>query len=174
MRRRRWLLPLVLATAAPLHAAPLPDDQVKAAFIYNVMLFTHWQATGPTPRGLALCILGQDGVGSTLPELEGRMVGARPLQVRSGSAQDSFSGCDVLYIASSEQRRRAALLDAARGNGLMTVIDCGVGLCASGAVLSLAVEDGRLVFAVDRPQAEQRGLDISAQVLRLARPVPTP
>ncbi|MDP3859082.1 MAG: YfiR family protein [Stagnimonas sp.] len=172
--RPRLVLLLLLAAAAPLSAAPVLDDQVKAAVIYKVMLFTHWQAPAQPDAALSLCVMGQDEVGSALPELQGRMIGARPLKVRSLGGRASFEGCDALYFAGPERHRLPSLLAQVPIEGLMTVVDCGVGLCASGAVLSLGVEDGRLVFALDRAQAERQGLAFSAQVLRLAQPVASP
>lgn len=171
LRRRpplsRWLLAGLLVPGL-LGAAPLPDDAVKAAVIYKVMLFTHWPATA-TAAPLTLCVLGRDEVADALPDLQGRRVGSRALNVRSAGGREPLRGCDAAYLAAAE-RHWLETLDARPG--LMTVVDCGAGLCRSGAVLSLAVEEGRLVFAVDRPRAERQGLEFSAQVLRLARPLP--
>ena len=163
----RWL---ALALLAPglLPAAPLPDDAVKAAVIYKVMLFTHWP-TSETTAPLTLCVLGRDEVAAALPDLDGRRIGGRPLSVRSAVGREPLRGCDAAYLSASERHRLDGIDTTA---GLMTVVDCGAGLCQSGAVLSLAVEEGRLVFAVDRPRAESQGLEFSAQVLRLARPLP--
>ena len=153
----------------PAAAAPaLPDDAVKAAVIYKVMLFTRWPAA-PAGAPLTLCVLGRDEVGALLPELDGRHIGERPLRVRGAPGHEALQGCDAAYLAASERYRLDAL---GAEPGLMTVVDCGHGLCQSGAVLTLAVESGRLVFAVDRPRAERQGLEFSAQVLRLARPLP--
>lgn len=171
-RRWRAVLALLLAVGvwhppAPAQA-PLPDDAVKAAVIYKVMLFTRWPGA-PASAPLTLCVLGRDEVGALLPELEGRRIGERPLRVRGALGREAMQGCDAAYLAASERYR---LDDPGTGSGLMTVVDCGLGLCQSGAILSLAVESGRLVFAVDRPRAERQGLEFSAQVLRLARPLP--
>lgn len=160
------VLALLMAFAARA-AGPLPDDQVKAAVIYKVMLFTQWQTDGPTGDGRVLCVHGRDGVADALPALQGRELGTRALQVRTMNG-DSFEGCDAVYLAAGTAPR--SFSESLRRSGLMTVVDCGIGLCDSGAVLSLAVENGRLVFSVDRGKAEAQGLVFSAQVLRLARP----
>lgn len=163
----RWLALALLAPGLAC-AAPLPDDAVKAAVIYKVMLFTHWPATA-TSAPLTLCVLGRDEVAAALSDLDGRRIGDRALSVRSAIGREPLRGCDAAYLSAAEWRWLDAL-DASPG--LMTVVDCGAGLCQSGAVLALAVEEGRLVFAVDRPRAERQGLEFSAQVLRLARPLP--
>ena len=53
-RRGLALLALLISPAAwhpPARAeAPLPDDAVKAAVIYKVMLFTHWPGEGGSSR----------------------------------------------------------------------------------------------------------------------------
>ena len=162
------MLALTLLASRQVPAAPLPDDAVKAAVIYKVMLFTHWPGEGgSTP--LTLCVLGRDEVAAALPDLQGRLVGSRPLQIRSVAGKAPLAGCSAAYIAGPEQHRLRELLAASASTGLMTVVDCGNGLCQSAAVLSLAVEEGRLVFAVNRRQADQQGLGFSAQVLRLAQ-----
>lgn len=173
MRPRR-LAVLFLSWLGALSAAPVLDDQVKAAVIYKVMLFTQWQAP-PEPAGeLVLCVVGRDEVAAALPDLQGRAVGERSLAVRSLNNLDALAECHAVYFAGLERRRLADLPERVGADGLMTVVDCGLGLCASGAVLSLAVEDGRPVFALDRERAGRQGLVFSAQVLRLARPVPAP
>lgn len=168
------LLILLTSLLAPLWAAPVLDDQVKAAVIYKVMLFTHWQTLREPGTELVLCVIGRDEVAAALPDLQGRSVGERRLAVRSVNNWGALADCDVAYFAGAERQRLAELAEPAHVDGLMTVADCGLGLCASGAVLSLAVEDGRPVFALDRSRAERQGLAFSAQVLRLARPVPSP
>lgn len=161
------VLALLLGFSAAAAGGPLPDDQVKAAVIYKVMLFTQWQPESEAADRRVLCIRGRDGVAEALPALAGRTLGARALQVRTLS-DESLDGCDAVYLASGATRPIPT--ESLRRPGLMTVVDCGLELCASGAVLSLAVENGRLVFSVDRGQAEAQGLAFSAQVLRLARP----
>lgn len=165
------LAALLLGTVGLASSGPLPDDQVKAAVIYKVMLFTQWQASAADPDRRVLCVRGNDGVAEALPMLGGRSLGDRALQVQP-LTDDSYDGCDAVYVAGVSARR--PLPESPSRRGLMTVVDCGVGLCESGAVLSLAVEDSRLVFSVDRRRAEQQGLEFSAQVLRLARPERSP
>ncbi|MES2885186.1 MAG: YfiR family protein [Pseudomonadota bacterium] len=162
-------LGLRLACAEQVQAASLPDDAVKAAVIYKVMLFTRWPSGAAAETPLTLCVLGRDEVAAALPDIDGKQIGSRPLQVRSVAGQAPFSGCNAVYLAASERHRLDRLREQGGAEGLMTVVDCGGVLCHSAAVLSLAVEDGRLVFAVNRQQAEQQGLVFSAQVLRLAR-----
>lgn len=172
----RWALATILVGLVPaaLRAAPVLDDQVKAAVIYKVMLFTHWESLRSPGAELTLCVVGRDEVAAALPDLQGRNVGERRLVVRGALDPSASSGCDAAYFAAGERQRLADLREPARLEGLMTVFDCGLELCPSGAVLSLGVEDGRPVFALDRRRAERQGLSFSAQVLRLARPVPTP
>ena len=158
---------------APLHAAPLPDDAVKAAVIYKVMLFTRWPDEG-SEVPLTLCVVGRDEVAAALPDLAGRRIGERALRIRQVAGSAALAGCHAAYLANAEQHRLGPLLARASGSGLMTVVDCGEALCKSDAVLSLAVQAGRLVFAINRRQAEQQGLSFSAQVLRLSQPERSP
>lgn len=173
MSRLLLLITLMALLPAP-RAAPVLDDQVKAAVIYKVMLFTHWQNPRAPGAELVLCVIGRDEVAAALPDLRGRSVGERRLVVRNVNSPSALAECDAAYFAGTERERLSESPEPAQAEGLMTVADCGLGLCASGAVLSLAVEDGRPVFALDRGRAERQGLAFSAQVLRLARPVPSP
>ncbi|MES2682256.1 MAG: YfiR family protein [Pseudomonadota bacterium] len=176
---KRWLQQTLLALAllgspgAPLHAAPLSDDAVKAAVIYKVMLFTRWPDEG-SEAPLTLCVVGRDEVAAALPDLHGRRIGTRALHIRQVAGPAAFNGCSAAYIAAPEQNRLGSLLSKAAGQRPLTVVDCGEALCNSDAVLSLAVQAGRLVFAINRRQAEQQGLSFSAQVLRLSQPERVP
>lgn len=166
---------IVLALPRTGGAAALPEDQVKAAFIFNFLLFTNWPSgAGSMPQQLRLCTFGSDGVERALRDLDGRRLGAGSVTVSRVSRPEELSACHALYLAGSVQDRWAQWRLPAQDRGTLTVIDSGERLSAAVSVLTVAVEKDRVVFSIDLEAAQRHQLSFSARILQLARQVPAP
>ncbi|MDE2388725.1 MAG: YfiR family protein, partial [Betaproteobacteria bacterium] len=70
-----WLLVFALSYGLPVAHTPAQANntleyQVKAAFIYNFIAFTHWpESTGGT---INLCVYGEDHFGKEIDKLQNR------------------------------------------------------------------------------------------------------
>lgn len=172
---RLLLLPaLALAACVPAAAeqaspmpAPVPEYRLKAAFVYNFVLFTDWPA--PSDAGaLNVCVGSDSGLRAAMAEFHDRTVKGRRLAVRGWAEDDAARHCHVLVLDSADRERWARLRKAIAGASVLTVADDG-DIGRSGAVITLYLENNRVAFDIDLNAARQAKLVLSSKLLRLAR-----
>ncbi|RSZ57299.1 YfiR family protein [Massilia atriviolacea] len=171
-RRRRFCalaLALLLPAPAQAQAQAAAEYAAKAAFIYNIALFS----TFPNPDAplVKLCVLGRDPFGSLLAGLEGKPLGAAKMTIaypRSGG--DALRQCQIVFVSASEGDTLALLAQSARQDGVLTVSDA-KGAARLGIMVELGVEDRRIAFEFNAEAARAANITLSSKVLRLARAV---
>jgi hypothetical protein len=163
---------IVLATIASLLAPRLSaaaaervdEYQVKAAFLFNFARFVSWpDSTGPLVIGIA----GEDPFGRVLDDtIRGKVVSGRPLQVRRLGDADDISGCHILFVSPSEQRRVRDVIRRA-GRGVLTVGE-GPEFTRLGGAIHLFRDGSRVRFHINAQAAEASGIKIHSQLMSLA------
>jgi hypothetical protein len=169
----RWVA--VLAAAARLAApaadaaAPAPEYQVKAAFLYNFAKFVDWPAHEVAGGGpLHVCVIGDDPFGSFLPEtLEGKSVRDRRLTLRHLEGPADASSCHIAFVSPSEEAELPRLLASLAAASVLTVGETSA-FERSGGMITFHVEGSKIRFAINVDAAERAGLKISSQLLKLA------
>jgi hypothetical protein len=174
-RSGRWLCVLVVALGGALPWATawaqpgeLPEYRLKAAFIYNFIAFTEWPASVGTT--LNLCIHGQDPFGGDIDALQGKAVNGRTIAVQRRAAVDALRGCQVVFVAPSAQEQLPRVLDALRGQPVLTVADT-PGAMRRGVALNMGVHGGKVTFEASTVAARAASLTLSSKLLRLATEV---
>ena len=143
------------------------EYQVKAAFLYNFAKFVDWPGDGG--QGMfVLCVLGADPFGGAIDAVAGKPVGGRTIQVRRLASADGAGACQMLFISSSEADGLGKDLGAVRGKPVLTVGDT-PGFAERGVVINLYVEQSKVRFEINIDAAKRAQLNISSQLLRLAR-----
>lgn len=149
-------------------ADSLAADSVKAGFVYNFSKFVEWPAAALPPGSpMQLCVVGQALDGKLNP-LNGRQSQGRDIRVRNMSASSDLSGCHMLFIAVSEERRLNSVLGAVAGSPVLTISDIGE-FPEYGGMIGLSVQNEKVSFTVNLTNARAVGLKLSAQLLRLGR-----
>jgi hypothetical protein len=169
VRRARVLcLVLTLLAGGTPHAAA-PEYQVKAAFLFNFARFVEW----PTPAMAAspafrICVVGDDPFGPLLSEtLSGKTVHERPIQVDHPATTTDILACHIAYIAPSESSQLPRLLAAIAGRSVLTVGET-TEFASRGGMIGMHLEDNKVRFDVNAEAAQQAGLRVSSQLLKLA------
>lgn len=171
-RLRRGLLyalALGLGWPAMCLAQSAAEYEAKAAFIYNIALFT----TFPHAEGgqVRLCVLGRDPFDGALNALQGKPVGAARLALEHPrAASDALRRCQILFISDSESDALPALIEASRAAPVLTIADVG-GAARRGVMLELSVQDKRIAFEFNGAAARAANIVLSSKVLRLAKAV---
>lgn len=171
-RHARRVLALIGVSAASGAAgtaalADAPDAALKAAFLYNFALYSEWPALGPD---FEFCAIGKDGLGESLDALTRKAIAGRAVRVRHLENNDVPDTCNVLFVSANEAARLAKLLPALAGRPVLTVAE-NESETATGTMLRLTHEQGRLTFDASPGAARAAGLNFSAKLLRLARRV---
>ena len=164
---------LLLCAPSAVWAAAAQEYQVKAAFLLNFVRFAEWPSTAfaDAAAPLRIGILGEDPFGAALDGVVlGETVRERPLAVQRARRIEELDGCQVVFIARSEQARAAEILAALGERPVLTVSDLG-SFAAAGGVIGFYLDGNRVRFEINAASALRRQVRLSAQLLRLGRPV---
>jgi hypothetical protein len=167
---------LVLATAVcgPWSAMAANVDietQVKAAFIYNFARFVEWP-TRVTPGPLRIGVLGHGDLESALGEIiRGKSANGRAIEVTRMNTLAEADQCEILLIERSESKHLRDITQALAGKPVLTVCDGGNCL-REGAMIAFQIVQESVRFRINQEAAEQAGMKISSQLLKVAIPGP--
>jgi hypothetical protein len=162
-----WLAAWLLC-APGARADELPEYRLKAAFVYNFMLFTEWPAA--TGNTLNLCIHGKDPFGPEIDGLQGKLAGARSIAVHRKAAGESLKDCQAVFITPSTMGSLPSILESLKGQPALTLADS-PGAMQRGVALNMGVAQGKVTFEANLQAARGAGLGLSSKLLRLATEV---
>jgi len=170
----RWLLLFtllwVLLAGLKLYGQePRPTEyDVKAAYLYNFGRFVAWPGVGD---GFTICVLGQDPFGSALDAtLAGQTIkNKRVVAKRIATSQDS-ADCQILFISSGEDGRLAEIIGALDKKPILTVSDMPQ-FSDRGGMIQFISEGKRIRFEVNLTAAQNAGLTLSSDLLKVATAV---
>ncbi len=178
MKRARsffsWvLMAVMLSLPHAANAEPIPEYQMKAAYLYNFATFTTWP-TNPNYSGASnsvrLCILGNDSFGGALEKLTKNPSGGVRIALSYLADINDVNHCQILFIDASELNNSAEIMKQLDKFPVLTVTD-NPDLFRAGAMIGLFLDNKRLTFDVNYAQAKNAQLSISSKLLRVARKV---
>ena len=163
------LLPLCVARS---QTAPLPEYNVKAAFLLNIAKYSNWppQSFADPAAPIVLGIFGDDPFGPALDRLvHGRVINDRKITVRRSRRVADLRGAHVVFICASENDRAAAICANLAESGTLCVGDTEA--TAAITAISFSIENGRVVFSVNLAAVKRANVAISSKLLHLAKSV---
>ena len=169
---RCLLLIVLLCGAAPSHAGPVQEYELKTAFLYNFILFTLWpNESGPDSNPyINVCTIGQDAFGPVLEQIQGRKIREKRLFLRREISLDQVRDCHLLYISANESENLARIREQLQDASVLTVSDLNPA-STERTIINMSIDNKRLVFDIDMMAAKQARLAMSSKLLRLARRV---
>jgi hypothetical protein len=167
------------------------EHQIKAAFLYNFVMFTDWpQSKVAEPNTITIGLLGEHPFGDAFDPIKNKTVKNKRLIIKNlGMFRKSFPPsdagklesanyikelrkCHVLFICDSERANFKAIIDAVKGYSVLTVGETADFLDFNGIITFIPGTE-KPVFEVNQKVCEQEGMKISSKVPRLARKVIT-
>ena len=176
-RPGRLVVPVVLALlSAVSSSAETPavsrvflDHDLKATFLVRLAAYVSWPSARPAdPRALTICLVGKNKLNGSLEHYRGRNMEERVVRVRELRIKDSMAVCDIVYLSRDESRGRDVLKQLAKLSGVLTVSDRDDFSCGGGMIRFVAIDD-RLALEVNRSAATEAGLQISSDLLAIAK-----
>lgn len=169
MTIRRLILLLMLILGAPgTWAEPVPEYDMKAAFIYNFASFTEWPE--PIVGNFNICIFGDDPIAPSLDAIEGKLVQGAHLTVVRITTTIQARQCHLLYFSEPGRSNARRILNGLAELPILTVTGDndqeGVG-----AMISMTLENRKLTFDINYEAARRAHLNLSSKMLRLAQRV---
>lgn len=145
------------------------ESEVKAAVIYNLLLFVHWPRQASPPAGFRLCVLGDGALTTALRHHERKSVGGQPLEIRRiGAAPEEVDICAAVMVESGSPGVLTRLGVLARNRPLLVIAE-GPGAVDRGAMIGLHTDGGRVTFDINHGAISKSGMTASSKILRLAR-----
>ncbi len=170
----RQLFALVCLLAAVPVAAQneaMPEDDIKAAFLFSFAKFIEWPARSGGDAVLVVGVLGRDSFAATLEQtVRGKTVNGKPLVVKRLTKPQEARGCHVVFIGGGDRTRIRPILDALPVAGVLTVGEAEQ-FALRGGVITFVKDANRVRFEINVDAAGRAGLRISSQLLQLARVV---
>jgi hypothetical protein len=150
----------------------LPGEyDVKAAFVFNFLKFVEWPSSGTIEEmKIRVCIVGDIPVTAPFDELDNQEVVGKKLTMSHLTKLTSIRECQVLFIASSEERRLPAIMEAVKGTGTLTIGDA-EGFARRGVIISFSLQGKKVRFEINAEAARRAGIKISSKLLKLASTV---
>ena len=165
------------AQAEPPLPAPAPSEyEVKAAFLYNFTRFVEWPAEARRDPGapFVIAIVGRDPFGTVIDEtVAGKTAGGRAIEVRRVPRVEEAREAQIVFVSSSERSNLAAILKELDRTGILTVGDTD-GFAMRGGAINFTLQARKVRFEINPIVAEQAGLKVSSQLLKLATLVAGP
>lgn len=161
---------LLLLLTAPLAFAQYSEAEVKAAFIFNIAKYAEWTAAAlPAGAVLRICVLGAEGgpLEVALRQHQGKQIRGHPVEVRAGLRFGAMKPCPVTVVTHGAAERLRVLNDE---RDTLTVSD-EEGFIEQGGMIGLVMTNNRVAFEANLDAAQRGGVQLPAQLLKLARRV---
>ncbi len=175
MTRHLSFLSLILTAwlsglAQPAMAAPVPEYEMKAAYLYNFASLTDWPTDVATNKSIKLCVLGNDNFSGALESLTKNSNSSLRIKLSYLANINEAQSCQILFIDASEITRANEIITQLEKSPVLTVTD-NHELFRAGVMIGLFLDNKRLMFDIDYARAKNAQLNISSKLLRIARTV---
>jgi hypothetical protein len=147
------------------------EYQIKAAFLYNFVQFVKWPPDAFTSPGapLSIGILGDDPFDGALEDtIHGEAVDGHKLVVMHSHSLDDLRGCQLIFVARSEEGQMVQILSTTGPRPVLTVSEI-QSFAENGGDIDFYIAEGKVRFEINAGAARHAGLKISSQLLALGR-----
>jgi YfiR/HmsC-like len=149
------------------------EYRAKANFLSKFPIFIEWpeNALPLAHAPFLICVFGDFAFGTSLAEkTRGTAIHEKRVEIRWVHKEQELKSCQILFVSRSEQKKYGQVLEAVRGQGVLTVGETAEFLDAGG-IVSFTMQQETLQFDVNLEGANKVHLRISSQMLALARRV---
>lgn len=144
------------------------EYQVEAAYLYNFGKFVNFPVGSRTGTDFSVCILGEDPFGSTIDQTVAKAkIDGKPIVTRRIARAGEAQGCRIVFISESETGRLRTILPLLSKSGMLTVSDL-PRFAERGGMIQFVMEGDRVRFEVNLGAAQQAGLNLSSELLKVA------
>jgi hypothetical protein len=143
-------------------------------FLYNVMKFVTWPeaALGPAGAPITIAVVGKEAAEAAVAILSTKQLMGRRIVVTAHDTAKALPPSHVLFVSAEAGRVPRDVLQAVTGRAVLTVSEAAdAGALAS--VITITIVEARLAFHVNLDIADAQGLQLSSNLLGLARSVHT-
>jgi hypothetical protein len=169
-----WIVGLLFLSGHATQAQISREYQLKAVFLFNFAQFTDWptNAFADPKSPIVIGIVGPDPFGAALEDtIRGENVGGRPLRVEHFARPADIKTCHMLFISQPDIRYTEEILNALKGNPVLTVSDA-ESPATSEIMIRFLVENNKVHFRINPQAARAVNITLSSRLLRVAEVAP--
>ncbi|HEY0455436.1 MAG TPA: YfiR family protein [Verrucomicrobiae bacterium] len=152
---------------------PSKEQQIKAAFLVNFVKFVEWPAStfSSNDSPVIIGILGKSAYCAEVEKAaEGKKVNGHPVIFKCCADIAAAQNVHLLFIPASAENRLAESLKALASRPIVTVGETRR-FAESDGMITFVLEGDKIRFEINGEAAENVGVPISAQLLKLAKTV---
>lgn len=149
------------------------DYQIKAEYVYNFAKFVQWppETFTNSQSPLVIGVFGQNPFGNGLQAIaKEHKINGRDIVVKPVAAAAEAARVHLIFFAATEDGHIQETLAALKNAGVLTVGETDK-FMAAGGIIGFVRDEDKVRFEINTAAANEHGLKISAQLLKLARPV---
>jgi len=169
--RAAALAGLLLAAAITTERAsgqPVPEDSVKAAFLYRFTDYVQWPARALQASQFIIAVLGDPGVAADLEHIvAGHQIKGRTAQVRIIHHSKEAADAQIVFVGPGDPDAHRRFITSLSGQPVLIVTDESQGL-EEGSTVNFMLVDHKLRFEISLTAAARSGLKISSELLSVA------
>ncbi len=151
------------------------ESAVKAAYIYNFLQFGEWPRHKSTEAGtpIRVAVVGDKAVAAAFGPISDERIDGRPIEVSFHSTLPSaadYGAFHIIYINNPDHGQIRLLTEAAGTCHVLTISDQPQ-FAARGGMVEFVSVNNNLRFIINKTALYRAGLQIPAQVFRVAEKV---
>ncbi|EKD26491.1 MAG: hypothetical protein ACD_79C01158G0003 [uncultured bacterium] len=155
---------------------PISEYQIKAAYIYNFILFTEWpnlsRETSSSKDFITIGIIGENPFNDYFSEVKGKKIESlnKVLTIKELGAYEenmNINEYEILFISKSEEKNLKKILNLIKGKPVLTISDC-PGFIEDGVMINLINKSKFIRWEINYKSVVDSSLKISSQLLTSA------
>lgn len=150
-------------------SGPLKEEQLKAAFLYNILKFVEWPPQSVDPNTpITIGIMNDEVLRNELETIvKTRTLNGRSIAIKAVAGLEDATSVEMLFIPAEAEQQFTPLWPAIRELPVLAVGESAWFAKLGGTIRFTRVND-KLRFEINMASAEHAGLKISAQLQKLA------
>ena len=166
LRALLWLGLLLALLRAPGALAGDEERKLEAVFIGRFASYIEWPAR--QRERFVITLLDENPFGNLLDELyRDKRIHNKPIELRYATRLEQVGETDALFITLTSASARAAAIQHAQRNGILTISEA-KGFAESGGIIQLDFVEQKARIKINHAAAVKSGLRIGAPLLSIA------
>ncbi len=142
-------------------------DLIRAAMVFNFCKFVDWPRENQ-PNELVLGVMGSHISQPDFSSINGKTVRDLPVLVKAVNSESDLAQCNLVFIADVPQQRMLDAFATSRNESILTISET-EDFCTQGGIIQMVPRRGKMRFFINRDAANEAGLTMSSQLLKMAR-----
>ncbi|HTF89258.1 MAG TPA: YfiR family protein [Planctomycetota bacterium] len=166
----------IAAPAASMLATVSDEFSIKAAFLFNFAHYVKWPKSGfeSADAPLIVAVFGKNPFDKVLENaFKGKLVDEHPLLVVYFESRAELKNCHMIYVPESEFSDLDRICDNYKDHPVLIVSES-IAAAEQGAQVGFYAEKSKVRFAINELAAKAARLEVSSELLKLAKIVKTP